>query len=83
MEIKSSKDYHQTAKGKGGICNAHTHRRHPKVVWLVTEQVEMLQTVLYLVMRKGSKMAGYLEEKCIHTFKYIEKRKKGPEDFIY
>jgi hypothetical protein len=43
----------------------------------------MLQTVLYLVMRKGSKMAGYLEEKCIHTFKYIEKRKKGPEDFIY
>jgi hypothetical protein len=31
MEIKSSKDYHQTEQGKKGRSNAHTHRRHTKV----------------------------------------------------
>ena len=43
-------------KGKGGRSNAHTHIEDTQR--LVTEVVEMLQTVLYLVMRKGSKVVG-------------------------
>jgi hypothetical protein len=56
MEIKSSKDYHQTEQGKKGRSNAHTHFEDTQR--LVTEEVEMLQIVLYLVMRKRSEVVG-------------------------
>jgi hypothetical protein len=55
MEIKSSKDYHQTQKGKKEEA-IHTHIEDAQR--LVTEEVEMLQIVLYLVMRKRSKVVG-------------------------
>ena len=56
MEIKSSKDYHQTEQREKEEEAMHTHIEDTQR--LVTEEIEMLQMVLYLVMRKRIKVMG-------------------------
>ena len=58
----------------------HTHIEDTRR--LATEEVEMLQIVLYLVIRKRSKVVGQLEEKY-STFQCIKKEKGGESLFIY